>query len=102
MRAPVACAACCRRARITPQTSPSKSVPSMLDEQLTDWLEKTLTGAGGGNCPVSLIYRQPENQARVKLGERWQVLPSDELLQELRDGVGNERVALQYVMIMTW
>ena len=28
--------------------------------------------------------------------QRWQVLPSDELLQELRDCVGSERVALQY------
>jgi hypothetical protein len=34
--------------------------------------------------------------ARVRLGERWQVLPSDELLQELRDYVGSESVALQY------
>ena len=57
----------------------------------------SLAGAGGGNCPVSLIYRQPGGQARVKLGERFQVLPSDELLQALRDGVGSERVALQYV-----
>ena len=68
----------------------------MLDPQLTDWLEKTLAGAGGGNCPVSLIYRQAGGKARVKLGERWQVLPSDELLQELRDCVGSDRVALQY------
>ncbi|MEE4146008.1 MAG: DNA polymerase III subunit alpha [Halieaceae bacterium] len=68
----------------------------MLDSQLTDWLEKTLAGAGGGHCPVSLIYRQAGGKARVKLGERWQVLPSDELLQELRDCVGSERVALQY------
>jgi len=32
----------------------------------------------------------------VRLGERWQVVPSDELLQELRDFIGNERVVLQY------
>ncbi|MDH5172301.1 MAG: DNA polymerase III subunit alpha, partial [Gammaproteobacteria bacterium] len=68
----------------------------MLDAQLTDWLEKTLAGAGGGHCPVSLIYHQAGGVARVRLGERWQVLPSDELLQELRDCVGSERVALQY------
>ena len=59
------------------------------DEQLTDCLEKTLAGAGGGSCPVSLIYQQPRNRARVRLGERWQVVPSDELLQELRDCVGS-------------
>ena len=68
----------------------------MLDSKLTDWLERTLAGAGGGHCPVALIYRQAGGRARVKLGERWQVLPSDELLQELRDCVGSERVALQY------
>jgi DNA polymerase-3 subunit alpha len=68
----------------------------LVDEKLTDWLEKTLAGAGGGSCPVSLIYRQPRNSARVRLGERWQVVPSDELLQELREFVGAERVALHY------
>ncbi|MBP6701626.1 MAG: DNA polymerase III subunit alpha, partial [Halioglobus sp.] len=68
----------------------------MLDARLTDWLERTLAGAGGGHCPVSLIYRQAGGTARIRLGERWQVLPSDELLQELRDCVGSERVALQY------
>jgi len=68
----------------------------MLDARLTDRLEKALAGAGGGHCPVSLIYRQAGGVARIKLGERWQVLPSDELLQQLRDCVGSERVALQY------
>jgi len=68
----------------------------LVDEKLTDWLAQTLAGAGGGTCPVSLIYQQPRNSARVRLGERWQVVPSDELLQELRDFVGAERVSLLY------
>ena len=68
----------------------------MLGAGVTDQLEKTLAGAGGGSCPVSLIYNQARNRARVRLGERWQVVPSDELLQELREFVGNERVVLQY------
>ena len=67
-----------------------------VNEQFAGLLEKTLAGAGGGSCPVSLIYRQPHNMARIKLGERWQVVPSDELLQELREVVGAEKVALQY------
>jgi DNA polymerase-3 subunit alpha len=67
-----------------------------LDENMTDLLARTLAGAGGGSCPVSLIYQQPRNRARVRLGERWQVVPSDELLQELRDCLGAERVSLQY------
>jgi DNA polymerase III alpha subunit len=67
-----------------------------VDEQFADFLENTLAGAGGGSCPVSLIYRQPRNLARVRLGTRWQVFPSDELLQKLRDLEGTERVFLQY------
>lgn len=67
-----------------------------VNEQFAEQLEKTLAGAGGGSCPVSLIYRQPCNSARIRLGARWQVVPSDELLQELREVVGAEKVALQY------
>ena len=68
----------------------------LLDDKLADLLARTLAGAGGGSCPVSLIYKQPRNRARVKLGENWQVVPSDELLQELRDCLGTEQVCLQY------
>ncbi|TXS92083.1 DNA polymerase III subunit alpha [Parahaliea maris] len=68
----------------------------MVDEGLTEWLERTLSQAGGGSCPVSLLYCQPRNRARVRFGERWQVVPSDDLLQTLRERVGNEKVALEY------
>ena len=67
-----------------------------LDTDWADWLERLLAGAGRGSCPVALIYRQPGGQGRVRLGERWQVQPSDELLQELRERVGAGGVALQY------
>ena len=66
------------------------------NDRFAELLEQALAGAGGGSCPVSLIYRQPANSARIKLGERWRVVPSDELLQKLRDVVGSQAVALQY------
>ena len=68
----------------------------MVDDSMAARIERTLAGAGGGNCPVSLIYKQARNRARVRLGERWQVIPSDELLHELRECVGTERVLLLY------
>lgn len=68
----------------------------MLCDNFSDRLESMLSGAAGGTCPVSLVYRQKHNLARVQLGKRWQVIPSDELIQSLRDCVGNERVSLQY------
>ena len=67
-----------------------------MNDQFADLLEKTLASARGGSCPVSLIYRQPHNSARIRLGVGWQVVPSDELLQELRDALGGEGVALAY------
>jgi DNA polymerase-3 subunit alpha len=68
----------------------------MVDDSLADRLEQTLAGAGGGSCPVSLIYKQPRNRARVILGDQWQVVPSDELLQSLRDWLGHDQVSLEY------
>ena len=59
-------------------------------------LERTLSASRGGACPVSVLYRQPRNLARIRLGPQWQVVPSDELLQELREFEGTERVFLQY------
>ena len=67
-----------------------------VNDQFADLLEKTLTGAGGGRCPVAIIYRQPHNSAQFRLGSRWQVIPSDELLQQLREVVGAEGVVLEY------
>jgi DNA polymerase III subunit alpha len=67
-----------------------------VNEQFTQLLEKTLAAAGGGSCPVALLYRQPRNQACITLGPQWQVVPSDELLQELRAVVGADGVALKY------
>ncbi len=68
----------------------------MLSDSLTDELEKTLSSAGGGDCPVAVLYRQPHNQARFLLGQRWRVVPSDELIEALRSCVGTDRVSLQY------
>jgi len=67
-----------------------------VDEKFTQWLENTLTGAKGGDCPVSLIYKQATNQARIQLGASWQVIPSDELLQQLRESASTGQVLLQY------
>ena len=68
----------------------------MIDERFTSELEQTLSDARGGSCPVALVYGGASSRARIKLGERWQVSPSDELLQVLRDQVGTDQVAMMY------
>jgi len=68
----------------------------MVDAPFTDELERVLSGASGGTCPVALVYGGQGSRARVRLGERWRVSPSDELIQSLRDRVGNDGVTLLY------
>jgi DNA polymerase-3 subunit alpha len=68
----------------------------MVNERFTDDLERVLSGASGGRCPVALVYGGPTSKARVRLGERWQVKPSDELIQTLRERVGTDSVSLLY------
>ncbi|AQA18309.1 DNA polymerase III subunit alpha [Halioglobus japonicus] len=69
-------------------------------EQLNDTfvaqLQRTLESGRGGSCPVSMMYLQGHNQARFTCGENWRVSPTDELLQSLRDQLGQDRVALEY------
>ncbi|MCX2972516.1 DNA polymerase III subunit alpha [Halieaceae bacterium IMCC8485] len=67
-----------------------------FDDHFTTRLEQILAGAAGGRCPVSIDYLQQSNRARVHLSERWRVVPSDELIQILRDELGHEQVALEY------
>ena len=59
-------------------------------------LKESLTAAECGSCGVSIDYRQPRAQACIQLGERWRVVPSDALLDQLRGVVGGAGVALIY------
>ncbi len=67
-----------------------------LQNGMFDALEQALSQASGGRCPVTVVYCQPDNRVRVRLGDRWRVNLSDELLQDLRDHCGSNRVALQF------
>jgi DNA polymerase-3 subunit alpha len=68
----------------------------MVNTEFTEQLASALGKSAGGECPVSLLYRQSDNQAVVRLGTQWQVMPSDELIQGLREWVGREKVSLRY------
>ncbi|MFT6050954.1 MAG: DNA polymerase-3 subunit alpha [Halioglobus sp.] len=68
----------------------------LLNDHFTEQLAKTLESASGGGCPVSVMYRQNRNEALVHLSERWQVVPSDDLIQALRVCVGTDQVSLRY------
>lgn len=67
-----------------------------VDDDFAARLGEYLAPARGGNCPVTLLYSQRENFARLTLGKQWCIDPSDELLQQLCETYGSEQVALSY------
>ena len=52
--------------------------------------------ANGSGCPVAVVCQCPGASGRVRLGEDWRVVPSDDLLLGLRDAFGAERVRVVY------
>jgi DNA polymerase-3 subunit alpha len=68
----------------------------MVDEAFIDHLQQLLRHAGEGQCPVSVLYSQAENRARIPFGSDWRVSPSDELIQQLQDYCGSGSVSLAY------
>ena len=67
-----------------------------LNRELRQLLKDALMTAGGGECPVTVDYSQPQGSARVRLGDQWRVHPSDDLLERLRGTVGGDHVEIIY------
>jgi DNA polymerase-3 subunit alpha len=59
-------------------------------------LERVLSPFREGGCPIALAYQNPQGLARVRLGDEWRVRPSDELLNRLRQLLGEESVRVEY------
>ncbi len=51
---------------------------------------------GLGGCPVAVKVISEISQGDVILGDEWRVIPHDDLLQNLREHYGSEKVQLQY------
>jgi DNA polymerase-3 subunit alpha len=70
-----------------------------LSANFTAELAELLTpykGKFGQGCPVSVVYLHEEARAEVTLGDAWRVSPADDLIQNLKDRYGAERVVLDY------
>jgi len=50
----------------------------------------------GFGCLVAIDYSRKNAQAEVTLGEAWRVCPDDDLIQNLRDRYGEQRVLIDY------
>jgi DNA polymerase-3 subunit alpha len=52
--------------------------------------------SGRGNCPLRIRYTSPNATTEIKLGYDWRVVPSDALIEKLRDTCGEAKVSLMY------
>ncbi len=49
-----------------------------------------------GRCPVFIDYQRDGAKGQVRLGSEWQIQPSDELIQRLKDRFGDNSVRLNF------
>ncbi|MCP4699422.1 MAG: DNA polymerase III subunit alpha [Gammaproteobacteria bacterium] len=59
-------------------------------------LVKTLSPYQEGNCPVVVDYQREDVEARLTLGKNWRIHPNEELLQQLKELLGENKVTLVY------
>ena len=50
----------------------------------------------GATCPVVILYKAEEAQGKISLGPEWHVKVSQQLLFDLEENFGNEKVSLNY------
>jgi DNA polymerase-3 subunit alpha len=62
---------------------------------ITD-LQRVLTPFKEGACPVVVGYHKADASAEIPLGEEWHVHPTDELLNRLRETMGDKKVNIIY------
>jgi DNA polymerase-3 subunit alpha len=67
------------------------SAPSVLSQ-----LERTLAPFREGRCPIRVRYRNAVAFGEVDFGAEWQVKPTQELLQRLRQLAGETSVRIEY------
>ena len=59
-------------------------------------LQRVLTPFKEGTCAVVVDYQKDDASAKIPLGEEWRVHPTDELLNRLRESMGENKVNITY------
>ena len=80
-------------ARIKIKLSPALSLTGM-----TESIQKILLSNRNGNCKISIQYQNSNAICNLEMGEKWRVNASDNLLESLKNLLGNDNVSLEYLM----
>ena len=67
-----------------------------LREQGADRLQRLLEPFRQGACPLRIHYQHCLAEGEIVLGDDWRVQPDDELLHQLRETFGFDKISLQY------
>lgn len=67
-----------------------------LLKDLQSILSEDFRMAGRGDCPLRIRYTGEQASTEIKLGFDWRVVPSDKLIQKLRDTCGEQKVSVMY------
>jgi len=59
-------------------------------------LQQTLLPYKGGNCGICIDYHDSGAIARLNFGAEWKIKPVDELLEQLKNLVGEDKVRIMY------
>ena len=85
-----------RPTHLTIRLNSGRGLPGAGDVNAVGRLKRLLKARQGGRCQVLLDLTREDLEARVALGQDWQITPSLELLQELGEGFGAAAVKLGY------
>ena len=74
----------------------SKANGSWSDSNITQQLTEVLHTYREGSCPVNIEYNSGSEISQYILGEEWNVVPSDDLLNRLDKVFGPEQIEMMY------
>ncbi|CAM3578154.1 DNA polymerase III subunit alpha [Vibrio aquimaris] len=69
---------------------------SQIDEHFFERFSNILEPHKAGSVPVQVYYQRSDARARLTLGTEWRVTPSDELIDNLKQLLGNNQVELEF------
>ncbi|MBE8555972.1 MULTISPECIES: DNA polymerase III subunit alpha [Vibrio] len=69
---------------------------SQINVQFFERFGQILEPYRAGTVPVNVYYQRADARARLTLGTEWRVTPSDTLLDELKQLLGNSQVELEF------
>jgi len=80
-------------ARIRIKLSAAHSVRDMIES-----IQKILSSNRSGNCKISIQYHNADAVCNLDMGDKWRINPDDNLLESLKNLLGNDNVSLEYMM----